>query len=82
MGRRSRVGRLCRVCGLTVAESPGEAFRGGLCVPCRQEAVRRRRRQAGERLLRAGKSAGVEIRDGREYVVVVLPGRRSRSRSP
>jgi hypothetical protein len=71
----------CRVCGLTATESPDETFYRGLCTIHRQEQATDGRRWTGSRLLAYAKPVRVEVRDGREYVVVKLPPKR-RSRSP
>ena len=71
----------CRVCGIWADTTAGETFYGGRCESCRWEAAKQRRRNIEAQLLAHAKHDRVEVRDGREYVVVKLPPKR-RARSP
>jgi hypothetical protein len=81
MGRRRKSRDLrCRACGIAAAVTDDETFYGGRCESCRAVAAERRRKAAGERLLQAAKTSRIELRDGHEYSVVVLPPKRPRRR--
>jgi hypothetical protein len=78
MGRRGKKhrGLRCRVCGIQADTTAGETFCGGRCESCRWEAAKQRRRSMEQKLLDQAKPVRVEVRDGREYVVVKLPPKR------
>ena len=80
VARRRRRRGLPRCIRCSLLKLPEETFYGGLCPTCHAAIAAKRRAKAGAKLMKRATETRVEERDGQEFLVVVLPEKRRRSR--